>query len=55
MFILRDVMTIGAGMVLPEKVGASLHESKLIESRGTANVFAQLTVPMVAQVRFLSI
>jgi len=50
MFIFRDVMTMGAGFVLPQKVGASLHEKKIIESRATANVLAQLTVPMIAQV-----
>lgn len=49
MFVFRDVMTIGAGFIFPQLLGASLHEKKIFESRAAADTLAQLSVPMVAQ------
>jgi len=50
MFVFRDVMTIGAGFVLPQLVSDSLTNKKVFESKATADIFSQLTVPMFAQV-----
>ena len=49
MFIMRDVVTIGAGFVLPEIVSDAMVKNGYLNDKGTADIVAQLAVPMSAQ------
>ena len=48
-FIFRDVLTMAAGFILPALAAAELVERKVIREQATADVAAQLSVPMVCQ------
>jgi hypothetical protein len=49
-FIVRDVFTVGAGFVLPGIVSAELVKRRVFATQATADVVAQLCVPVACQV-----
>lgn len=49
MFVCRDVMTIGAGFVLPDKVSKAVVARGWLTNKTAADTIAQLVVPMSAQ------
>ena len=49
LFVLRDLLTIGAGFNFPSVASAYLQDSKIISSKEDADKVAQLSVPMAAQ------
>jgi len=49
MFIARDIVTVGAGFVLPEIVSDAMVKNGIISNKPTADIIAQLAVPISAQ------
>jgi hypothetical protein len=49
MFVGRDVMTIGAGFVLPDKVSRAVLDRGWLSNKAVSDTAAQLVVPMAAQ------
>jgi len=48
-FIVRDVFTVGAGFVLPGIVSAELSKRNVFANKATADIVAQLCVPVACQ------
>jgi hypothetical protein len=49
LFVLRDLLTIGAGFNFPSVASTYLQDAKIISSKEDADKVAQLSVPMAAQ------
>jgi hypothetical protein len=49
LFVGRDLATISAGFTLPSIVSQKLQDAEVIKSKGVADVFSQVSVPITAQ------
>jgi hypothetical protein len=50
LFVLRDILTIGAGFTVPKLVSEMIVTSGAVETKTTADKVAQIVTPMLAQI-----